>query len=58
MDLFEVEREGGRERACKHAEVAQRMLLWHGSRLTNWVGILFQVAGAAMAGAHIGIRHL
>ena len=34
---FEVEREGEKE-AFK--DVGNRMLLWHGSRLTNWVGIL------------------
>ena len=39
IDVFE---------ACKEAEVANfkdignRMLLWHGSRLTNWAGILSQ----------------
>ena len=43
VDLFEVEREGEGERASKLAHVGNRMLLWHGSRLTNWVGILSQV---------------
>ena len=34
---FEVEREGEKE-AFK--DVGNRKLLWHGSRLTNWAGIL------------------
>lgn len=38
-ELFEVDREGERER---FTDVGNRQLLWHGSRLTNWVGILNQ----------------
>ena len=37
--LFAVEREGEKERFM---DVGNRQLLWHGSRLTNWVGILKQ----------------
>jgi len=40
MEAFEIEREGEEERFRK--DVSNHMLLWHGSRLTNWVGILSQ----------------
>lgn len=40
LEAFEMEREGEDERFRK--DIANRMLLWHGSRLTNWVGILSQ----------------
>eukprot|EP00964_Phaeocystis_antarctica_P152049 scaffold119809_cov42-Phaeocystis_antarctica.AAC.1 len=36
---FEVEREG---EAKAFKDVGNRQLLWHGSRLTNWCGILSQ----------------
>ncbi|CAK6432434.1 unnamed protein product [Pipistrellus nathusii] len=38
LDAFEVEKEGEKE-AFKE-DLHNRMLLWHGSRLSNWVGIL------------------
>jgi len=44
MDVFEIERQGERER-FKNAgwdNNHNRVLLWHGSRLTNWAGILSQ----------------
>ncbi|XP_056599871.1 poly [ADP-ribose] polymerase 2 [Triplophysa dalaica] len=40
MDVFAVEREG--EKDDFHSQLDNRMLLWHGSRLSNWVGILSQ----------------
>ncbi|KAK2900729.1 hypothetical protein QQF64_015276 [Cirrhinus molitorella] len=40
LDLFAVEREGEKDNFC--SEMENRMLLWHGSRLSNWVGILSQ----------------
>lgn len=40
LDIFEVERES--EDARFNKKLHNRMLLWHGSRLTNWVGILSQ----------------
>ncbi|XP_051725974.1 poly [ADP-ribose] polymerase 2 [Ctenopharyngodon idella] len=40
LDIFAVEKEG--EKDIFHSEMKNRMLLWHGSRLTNWVGILSQ----------------
>ncbi|EAS06926.2 poly(ADP-ribose) polymerase family WGR domain protein (macronuclear) [Tetrahymena thermophila SB210] len=39
-DIFEVERQGEKERYMK--QLNNKMLLWHGSRLTNYVGILSQ----------------
>ncbi|XP_075387594.1 poly [ADP-ribose] polymerase 2 [Tenrec ecaudatus] len=38
LDVFEVEKEG--EKEAFREELDNRMLLWHGSRLSNWVGIL------------------
>eukprot|EP00744_Colponema_vietnamica_P021493 GILI01030730.1.p1 GENE.GILI01030730.1~~GILI01030730.1.p1 ORF type:complete len:526 (-),score=154.32 GILI01030730.1:282-1643(-) len=39
LDAFEVVREGEESR---YVAMPNRMLLWHGSRLTNWAGILSQ----------------
>jgi len=39
-DIFEVEREGERERFRPWSTNSNRQLLWHGSRLLNYVGIL------------------
>ena len=38
--VFRADRQG--EKAKHRTGVGNRMLLWHGSRLTNWVGILSQ----------------
>uniref|UniRef100_A0A671LED4 Poly [ADP-ribose] polymerase n=1 Tax=Sinocyclocheilus anshuiensis TaxID=1608454 RepID=A0A671LED4_9TELE len=40
LDIFTVEREGEKDNFC--SEMENKMLLWHGSRLLNWVGILSQ----------------
>ncbi|KAK9035568.1 hypothetical protein V6N11_077606 [Hibiscus sabdariffa] len=40
--IFKVTREGELERFKKFSRTKNRMLLWHGSRLTNWTGILSQ----------------
>lgn len=37
LDVFEAEKPGEKE---KFVDYGNRMLLWHGSRLTNWAGIL------------------
>jgi len=42
IDIFEVKREGESERFKKWAGDSNRMLLWHGSRTTNFMGILSQ----------------
>lgn len=39
-EIFEVDRHGERERYETYAKLHNRKLLWHGSRLTNFVGIL------------------
>uniref|UniRef100_A0A673J6D9 Poly [ADP-ribose] polymerase n=1 Tax=Sinocyclocheilus rhinocerous TaxID=307959 RepID=A0A673J6D9_9TELE len=40
LDIFALEREGEKDNFC--SEMENKMLLWHGSRLLNWVGILSQ----------------
>jgi poly [ADP-ribose] polymerase len=40
--VFEVEREGETERFAPWGKNTNRKLLWHGSGLQNWVGILSQ----------------
>ncbi|XP_012082790.1 poly [ADP-ribose] polymerase 2 isoform X2 [Jatropha curcas] len=42
VQIFEIFREGEAQRFKKFSTVKNRMLLWHGSRLTNWAGILSQ----------------
>lgn len=39
LEVYEVEKTGEKEKYLDHGN---RMLLWHGSRLTNWAGILGQ----------------
>lgn len=39
-EIFELDRHGERERYEPYSELHNRKLLWHGSRLTNFVGIL------------------
>ncbi|KAM4809098.1 poly [ADP-ribose] polymerase 2 [Rhinophrynus dorsalis] len=40
LQVFQLQREG--EESNFRADLPNRMLLWHGSRLSNWVGILSQ----------------
>ncbi|XWS46632.1 hypothetical protein CRYUN_Cryun14cG0085200 [Craigia yunnanensis] len=42
VQIFMVAKEGEIERFKKFSGTKNRMLLWHGSRLTNWTGILSQ----------------
>ncbi|XP_017969668.1 PREDICTED: poly [ADP-ribose] polymerase 2 [Theobroma cacao] len=42
VQIFKVAREGEIECFKKFSATKNRMLLWHGSRLTNWTGILSQ----------------
>ncbi|KAG9443824.1 hypothetical protein H6P81_015164 [Aristolochia fimbriata] len=42
VQIFKVSRQGEAERFAKFSTMKNRMLLWHGSRLTNWAGILSQ----------------
>lgn len=39
LEVYEAEKKGEQER---FKDVGNRMLLWHGSRITNWAGILSQ----------------
>ena len=41
--VYEVDRKGEGDRYVAHADNDNRMLLWHGSRLSNFTGILSQV---------------
>ncbi|PIA61333.1 hypothetical protein AQUCO_00300703v1 [Aquilegia coerulea] len=42
VQIFRLSRQGESERFKKFSCAKNRMLLWHGSRLTNWTGILSQ----------------
>ncbi|KAL9260706.1 Poly [ADP-ribose] polymerase 2-like protein [Drosera capensis] len=42
VQIFRVSREDEAERFRQFSNAKNRMLLWHGSRLTNWTGILSQ----------------
>ncbi|CAN1859316.1 Poly [ADP-ribose] polymerase 2 [Linum perenne] len=42
VQILKVSRETDAERFRKFSNTKNRMLLWHGSRLTNWTGILSQ----------------
>lgn len=59
LDAFAVERPGEKERFAKFAGVGNRMLLWHGSRLANFAGILsngLRIApeGVVLTGQYFG----
>ena len=41
--VFKIERKGESERYEKNSKMSNRKLLWHGSRITNFAGILSQV---------------
>lgn len=42
VQVFRASRDDETERFQKFSDTSNRMLLWHGSRLTNWAGILSQ----------------
>merc|ERR1719221_1979660 len=42
LEVFEVDCAGQAERFKEYAQDKNRMPLWHGSRITNWCGILSQ----------------
>lgn len=42
LDVFKIEREGERQRYKPFKQLHNRQLLWHGSRTTNFAGILSQ----------------
>lgn len=41
--IFKIRRKGEKKRFAKFDKLDNRMLLWHGSRTTNYAGILSQV---------------
>ena len=43
LEVFRVARHGEKKRYKPFSKMANRMLLWHGSRTTNYVGIFSQV---------------
>lgn len=44
LEVFSVARHGEKKRYKPFSKMANRMLLWHGSRITNFAGILSQVS--------------
>ncbi|KAI3682761.1 hypothetical protein L1987_82991 [Smallanthus sonchifolius] len=42
VQIFRTSRHGEADRFSKFSNTKNRMLLWHGSRLSNWTGILSQ----------------
>ncbi len=40
VDVFDLERDGESKRYEGYKTMSNRMMLWHGSRRTNWAGIL------------------
>jgi len=42
MDVFKIDRQGESERFKDFKKIPNRKLLWHGSRTTNFAGILSQ----------------
>ncbi len=40
VDVFDLERDGESKRYEAFKTMSNRMMLWHGSRRTNWAGIL------------------
>ncbi|CAG8726594.1 11589_t:CDS:2, partial [Racocetra persica] len=53
LDVFDIERQGEMERYKTYSKLHNRMLLWHGSRRTNFVGILSQ--GLRIAPPHVPV---
>ncbi|CAG8555986.1 51_t:CDS:2 [Ambispora gerdemannii] len=51
LEVFDLERKGERERYEPFSTLHNRMLLWHGSRKTNYAGILSQ--GLRIAPPHV-----
>ncbi|CAG8733027.1 17659_t:CDS:2, partial [Dentiscutata erythropus] len=53
LEVFDIERQGEKERYKPYSKLNNRMLLWHGSRRTNFVGILSQ--GLRIAPPHVPV---
>ena len=52
MEVFKVGRHGEEKRYKPFSKLHNRMLLWHGSRTTNYAGILSQV-GVVWVWSHL-----
>ena len=48
LDVFKIVRRGELKRYKPFSKLHNRQLLWHGSRTTNYAGILSQVGGARL----------
>jgi len=51
LRVFAVDRHGEEARYAKHAEGANRMLLWHGAPLASWASVLSQGLRVALPAA-------
>ena len=49
LEVFRVDREGEEKRYKPFSKLHNKQLLWHGSRKTNFVGILSQVCVCVQA---------
>ncbi|ETE69570.1 Poly [ADP-ribose] polymerase 1 [Ophiophagus hannah] len=47
MEIFKIERDGEYQRYEPFRDLHNRQLLWHGSRTTNFAGILFELKNAS-----------
>ncbi|CAO2203462.1 unnamed protein product [Urochloa humidicola] len=56
--IFKVSRHGEIEKFQKFASTENRMLLWHGSRLSNWAGILSQGLRIAPSGKGVNFADM
>lgn len=56
LDVFSAAREGEDARFAPFSTLDNRRLLWHGSRLSNWVGILSQVRLASRSSRVRAVR--
>lgn len=56
VDVFKVERHGEKQKYAQFKQLPNRMLLWHGSRLTNFASILSKglVIGPQVNGSMFG----
>ena len=58
LDIFRVSRHGESKRYKPFSKLANRMLLWHGSRTTNFAGILSQVSGKVLSSPEATPTHI
>ncbi|CAO2202888.1 unnamed protein product [Urochloa humidicola] len=58
VQIFKVSRHGEIEKFQKFASIENRMLLWHGSRLSNWAGIFSQGLRIAPSGKGVSFADM